>query len=141
MLGVMLHIWMPSRQKHHSKIVLALCVYWVFAELISPTSEMIMTLTIPPLIFLMIGWLVTFTITWKTGRLKEVRSDLMVIGTIITMFGQVGRIPFTAMGLTFLPDTLNAIGTIFFTLALTNPWYKNKAKLPEPSPVEQELYA
>jgi hypothetical protein len=141
MLGVMLHIWMPHRQKHHSKIVLGLCAYWIIAELISPTSDMIMTLTIPPLIFLMVGWVVTFSITWKTGRLKEVRSDLMVLGTLITMIGQVGRIPFTNMGLAFLPDTLNALGMIFFTLALINPWYKDKANTPEPTSIEQEAYA
>jgi len=141
MLGVMLHIWLPNRQKHHSRIALGLGIYWVIAEMISPTSEMIMTLTIPPLIFLMIGWLVTFSITWKTGRLKEVRSDLMVLGTIITIIGQVGRIPFTNMGLAFLPDTFNAIGMIFYTLALTNPWFKEKSKSPETTAMEQDLYA
>jgi hypothetical protein len=140
MLGVMLHIWMPNRQKQHNRIALAFCAYWIIAELVSPSSDMIMTLTIPPLIFLMIGWLVTFSITWKTGRLKEVRSDLMVLGTFITMIGQVGRIPFTNMGLAFLPDTLNAMGMIFFTLALINPWYKVESKSSEPALLEQELH-
>ncbi|MFX1368198.1 MAG: hypothetical protein ACFFAY_06355 [Promethearchaeota archaeon] len=141
MLGVMLHIWQPHRQKHHSKIVFALSAYWIVAEIISPTSDMIMTLTIPPLIFLMVGWLITFSITWKTGRLKEVRSDLMVLGTLITMFGQIGRIPFTNIGLAFLPDTLNALGMIFFTLALINPWYKREVAPLEKATIEQDLYA
>ncbi|MFW9846877.1 MAG: hypothetical protein ACFFD6_09025 [Candidatus Thorarchaeota archaeon] len=132
MLGVMLTIWAPRRAKHHGKIGVAFSVYWIGSVLLGRTSEEIMMLVIPPLLVLMISWLVTFTITWITGRLKEIRSDLMVIATILSIVSQTGRLAFTSFGIGYMSDILTAISLVFYTLALTNPWFKKEKEVRDP---------
>jgi hypothetical protein len=74
----------------------------------------------------MVGWLVMFTITWKTGRLKEVRSDLMVFATILSIISQGGKVAMMAMGIGFVADIITAISVITYTVAMVNPWYKRE---------------
>lgn len=124
MLGALLAIWAPRKRKHHWKILLAVLVYWLFVTVVGPDETTIMSLLIPVLLVMMIGLAITFAITWKTGRLKEVRSDLMLLCLILIIFSQLTRISLSDMGLVFIPDSVNVIATIIATVALVNPWYK-----------------
>jgi hypothetical protein len=74
-LGAILQIWTPSYQKYHTRTVLLLTVYWFSIALLGPSEPIIMILTIPILLIISIVMMITFIITWKTGRLKEVRSE------------------------------------------------------------------
>ena len=96
--------------------------------LLGPTQEIIMLLHLPIIIFFMGGMVLTFTITWKTGRLKEVRSDLMVFSSAFSFVGQAGLVAFMAIGLASVPAMITAISTALATLALVNPWYKVEAR-------------
>ena len=133
MLGVMLAIWAPRKVKHHRKAGFVFSLYWIAAVLLGRTSDEIMLLVIPPLLILMLAWLVTFTITWITGRLKEIRSDLMVLATILSIASQTGRLAFTSLGIGYLSDILTAMGLVIYTLALTNPWFNDALDV---SPIE-----
>jgi hypothetical protein len=126
MLAAMLAIWAPRRAKYHGKIGLAFSLYWIVSVLLGWTSDEIMLLVIPPLLVLMLSWLVTFTITWITGRLKEIRSDLMVLATILSVACQTGRLAFASLGIGYMSDVLTATGLVIYTLALTNPWFKKE---------------
>ncbi|MFW9804072.1 MAG: hypothetical protein ACFFFC_15525 [Candidatus Thorarchaeota archaeon] len=133
MLGVMLAIWAPRKAKHHRKAGFGFSLYWIVAVLLGRTSDEIMLLVIPPLLILMLAWLVTFTITWITGRLNEIRSDLMVLATILSIASQTGRLAFTSLGMGYLSDILTAMGLVIYTLALTNPWFNDDVDI---SPTE-----
>lgn len=124
MLGALLAIWMPRKRKHHWKILVVVLIYWVLVSFYAPDKTMIQGLLIPVLLVMMIGLAITFAITWKTGRLKEVRSDLMLLCLILIILSQLTRIPLSDMGLVFIPDSINVIATIIATIALVNPWYK-----------------
>ncbi|KXH75472.1 MAG: hypothetical protein AM326_09015 [Candidatus Thorarchaeota archaeon SMTZ-45] len=71
MVVVLLSILAPRWRRHHYKITAASAIYWIVATFLGTSREQIMTLVIPFLLVLMIGWLVMFSVTWKTGRLKE----------------------------------------------------------------------
>jgi hypothetical protein len=141
MLGVMLAIWAPRKAKHHRKAGLAFSLYWIVSVLLGRTSDEIMLLVIPPLLVLMLAWLVTFTITWITGRLKEIRSDLMVIATILSIASQTGRLAFTSLGIGYMSDVLTAMGLVIYTLALTNPWFNDSVDSPPTDSPAVELVA
>ncbi len=126
MIIVLLNILAPRLKRHHNKITLASAIYWVAATFIGTSREQIMTMVIPFLLVLMVGWLVMFSITWKTGRLKEVRSDLMVIATILSIVSQGGKVAMMAMGVGFIADVITAISVITYTVAMVNPWYKRE---------------
>ena len=141
MLGVMLAIWAPRRAKHHAKVGLAFSLYWLVSVLLGRSSDEIMLLVIPPLLVLMLSWLVTFTITWFTGRLKEIRSDLMVVATILSIASQTGRLAFTSIGIGYMSDVLTAIALVIYTLALTNPWFNDTIDSSSPDSHAVELMA
>ncbi|MGY5863168.1 MAG: hypothetical protein RTV41_01045 [Candidatus Thorarchaeota archaeon] len=124
LVGVLLHIWLPRIRRHHFRIIGVVVLYWVSVLLLGPTQEIIMLLHLPIIIFFMGGMVLTFAITWKTGRLKEVRSDLMVISSAFSLIGQTGMVAFVAIGLAFIPAVITAGATAVATLALVNPWYK-----------------
>jgi hypothetical protein len=124
LVGVLLHIWLPRIQKHHIRIIGVVTLYWVLVLLLGPTQEIIMILHLPIIMFFMGGMVLTFAITWKTGRLKEVRSDLMVISSAFSFVGQTGMVTFVAIGLAFVPAVITGFATGLATLALVNPWYK-----------------
>jgi hypothetical protein len=131
MIVVLLNVLAPRLRRHHNKITAAFTIYWIAATFIGTSREQIMTLVIPFLLVLMVGWLIMFSITWKTGRLKEVRSDLMVVATILTLVSQGGKVAMLTMGIGFIADIITAISVITFTVALVNPWYKREQARPE----------
>lgn len=124
LVGVLLHIWLPKIRRHHMRIMGLIAVYWIFTALSGPTQELIMLFHLPIIITFMGGMIVTFLVTWKTGRLKEVRSDLMVFSSILSLAGQVALIPLAAAGLSIISGVIMVMATLFATLALSNPWYK-----------------
>ena len=126
LVGVLLHIWLPKIRRHHMRIMGFVAAYWIFAALFGPSQELIMLFHLPVIITFMGGMIVTFLVTWRTGRLKEVRSDLMVFSTILSLAGQLTLIPLTAAGLGIISGVIMVMATLFATLALSNPWYKRE---------------
>ncbi|MHA2601694.1 MAG: hypothetical protein AM324_006145 [Candidatus Thorarchaeota archaeon SMTZ1-83] len=123
-LGALLQIWAPRIQKHHLRIEFLFAASWFAITFLSPNEVMAMSVLIPMLLAVGVGMLVTFTVTWKTGRLKEVRSDLMVIAGLFGLVSQVLRVPLMATQYFFIPDVFLAVSSIGTVLALTNPWYR-----------------
>jgi hypothetical protein len=126
MVVVLLSVLAPRWRRHHYKITAVSAIYWIAATFLGTSREQIMTLVIPFLLVLMMGWLVMFSVTWKTGRLKEVRSDLMVLATILSLVSQGGKVAMMAMGIGFVADIITAISVITYTVAIVNPWYKRE---------------
>lgn len=135
-LGALLQIWAPSIQKYHNRLVYLLLTYWISVALLGSTEEFVMIMTIPVILILGIMMMVTFLITWRTGRLKEVRSDLMIISVLFGMASQIIRVPFISTPLFYVPDVLLTISMIVGALALTNPWYHRERKAREEEPPE-----
>jgi uncharacterized membrane protein len=120
LLVVALHIWLPRARRHHSRIVGLLAVYWVLVALLGPSEGVIMLLCIPVVLVLSMTMIVTFIITWKTNRLKEVRSDLMVLSFVLGFVSQL------VASQVILNNVLITLGTVFSTLGLTNPWFRRR---------------
>lgn len=134
LLGALLNIWLSKFKQHHVKIMGILIVYWTLVSIFAPSENIIMLLLIPFLIVLMIGLAATFFITWRTQRLKEVRSDLLLLSILLVLISQLFRIPLLDLGLGFISDTLNVGATLVATIALTNPWFGNTSVNPDESP-------
>jgi hypothetical protein len=135
-LGALLQIWAPSIQKYHNRLVYLLLTYWISVALLGSTEESVMIMTIPVILGLGIMMMVTFLITWRTGRLKEVRSDLMIISVLFGMASQIIRVPLISTLLFYVPDVLLTISMVVGALALTNPWYHRERKAREEVPPE-----
>jgi hypothetical protein len=135
-LGALLQIWAPSIQKYHNRLVYLLLIYWFSVVFLGSTEEFVMIMTIPVILILGIMMMVTFLITWRTGRLKEVRSDLMIISVLFGMASQIIRVPFISTPLFYVPDVLLTISMVVGALALTNPWYHRERKFREEAPPE-----
>ncbi len=134
MMVVLLNIWLHRFQKHHLRVMGLLTAYWVAIALFGPTQDIIVMLHLPLIITFMGGIVLTFIITWKTGRLKEVRSDLMVISSLLSLVGQVSLMPLSTAGLGFVSGTITVVATLLSTLALSNPWYqREQASIPKAS--------
>jgi hypothetical protein len=134
LLGALLNIWLSKHKKHHLKIMGILVAYWITISLFGPSQNMIMLFHMPILIVLMLGLIATFFITWRTGRLKEIRSDLLLFSLLLSLISQLFRIPLLDIGAGFISDVLNVGAILVATLALTNPWFgKTSTDLPEPS--------
>ncbi|MBD3406870.1 MAG: hypothetical protein GF411_12205 [Candidatus Lokiarchaeota archaeon] len=127
LLAVILIIWFPQIQHHHNKILLVLAIYWVLITLIGTSESLIMILLVPILLVLIIGLVATFFVTWRTNRLKEVRSELMMMSLILSIISQVGGVSLRAMELGWIANLVNAIATILAALAFANPWYRRKS--------------
>ncbi|TFG30958.1 hypothetical protein EU527_13630 [Candidatus Thorarchaeota archaeon] len=125
-LGALLQIWAPSIQRLHNRLVYLLTIYWASIALFGPNEELIMISTIPVMVILGIMMIATFIITWKTGRLKEVRSELMVVSVLFGLASQVLRVPLLSTSLFFMPDILLTISMIVTAVAFANPWYKRE---------------
>lgn len=123
LLGALLNIWLSKFKQHHVKIMGILVAYWAAITLFAPSQNMIMVLLIPILIVLMIGLAATFFITWRTKRLKEVRSDLLLFSILLALISQLLRLPLLDLGMGFISDGLNVGATLVATTALTNPWF------------------
>ncbi|MFX1482796.1 MAG: hypothetical protein ACFFCP_06350 [Promethearchaeota archaeon] len=127
-LGALLQIWAPSIQKYHNRLVYLLALYWVSIALTGSTEELVMVLTIPVMIVLGIMMMFTFVITWRTGRLKEVRSELMIISVLFGMASQILRVPLLTTSLFYIPDVLLTISMIVTAIAFANPWYHREMR-------------
>jgi hypothetical protein len=127
-LGALLQIWAPRIQKYHNRILLIISVYWGVIALLGATESFIMTATIPIILIFGIVMAATFAITWKTGRLKEVRSDLMMVSIVCGMASQSFRVPLLGSVFFYVPDILLMLSMFFTALAFGNPWYKKEFK-------------
>lgn len=141
LLGATLNIWLARFQQYHMRILGLLALYWLSAVVLGPSREVIILLHTPILIGLMIALMVTFAITWKTGRLKEVRSELILASLLLTIVSQVTRVSFMTAGLDALSNLLNTAAVILAALALTNPWYWRKYRATKVIALETELCA
>jgi hypothetical protein len=126
--GAILQIWAPSIQRYHNRIVYLLILYWLVIDFAGATEQLIMSLLIPVLIIIGIIMMATFIITWKTGRLKEVRSELMVLSVLFGMGSQVLRVPLLTTSLFYVPDVLLTISMVLTAIAFANPWYHRETK-------------
>jgi hypothetical protein len=127
-LGALLQIWAPSFQRYHNRLVYLLLIYWVSVVIFGGTEQFVMIMTIPVIILLGIMMMATFVITWRTGRLKEVRSDLMIISVLFGMASQIMRVPLISTPFFYVPDILLTVSMIVGALALTNPWYHRERR-------------
>jgi hypothetical protein len=93
------------------------------------SEQLVMVMTIPVILVLGIMMMATFVVTWRTGRLKEVRSDLMIISVPFGMLSQILRVPFISTPFFYIPDVLLTISMVGTALALANPWYHRAKKV------------
>ncbi len=136
-VAVILDIWFSRYQRYFRYIMAVSIGYWIVVTLFGQSVSTIMILVMPILLFVLCGLMITFAITWKTGRLKEVRSDLILLGLACVFISQMTKVSLMAIGLSFIADTLTVIGSILATLALTNPW---KEKTKDSTLPAQEVY-
>ncbi|MHA1908022.1 MAG: hypothetical protein ACW98Y_12050 [Candidatus Thorarchaeota archaeon] len=139
MLAVILHIWLPRYAQWHRRVMAIIFVYWVVVAAFGPDEATIMSLVIPVLLVFNLAMIVTFAITWKTGRLKEVRSDLLVFGLSLAFVSQGLRVTLLNAGLSVVGDVFNLLMLFIISLALVNPWYKKTPKRVE-EPIETVAY-
>jgi len=131
---IVLFIWLPRIRAKYTRILGALTLYWALVTLLAPSEALIMILCIPIILVLTVAMVVTFSITWKTGRLREVRSDFMVLCFVLGIMSQL------TASMVLVNNALWALGTVAATLALTNPWYKRKqSALTKPNEVYSSL--
>lgn len=123
-LGALLQIWAPRIQKYHMRILMGVTAYWILVVFFGTSDSIIMTLTIPLILLVGLMMMVTFIITWKTGRLKEIRSGVMVISLPIILASQILRVPLLETSLFYVPDILLVTSLIITVFAFVKP--KNK---------------
>jgi len=142
-LGAILQIWAPRFQKYHNRAVILVSAIWVATILLGPNEEFIMVMVIPWILVFGVLLLATFAITWKTGRLKEVRSDLMIVSIIFSMASQSLRVPLLGSTFFYIPDILLMLSMFFIAIAFGNPWYKRelngKGSTPPPREIEMAV--
>ncbi len=123
MMGILLHIWLPKFAKWHVRLLVTIVFYWTLVASFGLNQTSIILLTVPVLLVFTLGLTVTFAITWKTGRLKEVRSDLLVVSLLLAFSTQALKVPFLLLGLDAMTYLLNVAMMILIAIALINPWY------------------
>ena len=132
MIGALFQIWLPSIKKYHNRLLLLFAGYWGMVVLLGSTQEFIMMMCIPLLIASGIVIGATFVITWKTGRLTELRSDIMIISVIVSMGSQILRMSLSSTPLFYIPDVLLMISFILIGLGFAVPnRARNKKKREE----------
>ncbi len=127
-LGALLQIWAPRIQKYHMKILMSVTAYWLLVVYFGVSDAIIMTLTIPLILLVGLMMMVTFIITWKTGRLKEIRSGVMVIALPIIMVSQILRVPLLGTSLFYIPDILLVISLVITVFAFVSPLKKSESQ-------------
>jgi hypothetical protein len=133
--GAILQIWAPSIQRYHNRMVYLLTLYWLGIDFLVASETLIMSLLIPVLVINGLIMMATFIITWRTGRLKEVRSELMVLSVLFGLASQVLRVPLLTTSLFYVPDVLLTISMVLTAIAFANPWYNRETiAKPEESP-------
>lgn len=142
MLGMVLHIWLPRFAKWHIRIMAIIAAYWTAVTLLAPDEGTLMAFAIPVILAFTLSLIATFVITWYTGRLKEVRSDLLVFGLALAFVSQALRVTLLNAGLSVVGDVLNLFGLVAVSLALVNPWYKpeNRPREAPPEEIEANTY-
>ncbi|MHA1135893.1 MAG: hypothetical protein ACTSSE_05345 [Candidatus Thorarchaeota archaeon] len=138
-IGAILQIWAPRIQRHHIKIIAGVTVYWWFFALFGVSESLIMTATIPLILIAGVMMFVTFIITWRTGRLKEIRSELMLIGIPPAMVSQLLRVALLNTALFFLPDLLLTVSLVITGLAFLLPKQKEAPGVKEESSSSHEV--
>lgn len=137
----LLQIWAPSYKKHHSRTVFLLVAYWFSVALLGTSETIIMMLAIPVMIAISIMMTITFIVTWKTGRLKEVRSELLIASIILAMMSQVLKLSLMSTSLFYLPDVLLVFSMICIGLGIANPWYAREKKKQSEEPPQMAQIA
>ena len=127
-LGAILQIWTPSYQKYHTRTVFLLTMYWFSIALLGTSEAIIMILTIPILLVISIVMMITFIITWKTGRLKEIRSEFLIAAVLFMMASQILRVPFMSTSLFYIPDLLIVATMFCMGVGIANPWYSRETR-------------
>jgi len=127
-LGALLQIWAPRIRKYHNKLLMGVTAYWLTIALLGVSESFIMTLTIPLILLVGTMMMVTFIITWKTGRLKEIRSEVMVIALPIIMASQILRVPLLGTSIFYVPDLLLVISLLITIFAFANPMKKSESR-------------
>ena len=130
LLYLTLFIWGSRYKRRHPYIILLVAIYWGTVTLIAPSASVIMTFCIPILLIAFTGMLVTFVVTWKTGRLKEVRSDLLVLSVAMILISQTIKVSLESMGIGYISDILTALSAIILSIGIYNPW-KPKYEAPK----------
>ena len=133
---LLLNIWAPRRRKYYPHVLLAFAAYWVGASLFAPSREIIMIMDIPLLLAGLLGLMATFIVTWKTGRLKEIRSDLLILGLLFMFISQVTKVWLLSIGFGWISDMFSSIGIISLCLGVINPWYKDDIRINEDQAIE-----
>ncbi|MHA1770714.1 MAG: hypothetical protein ACTSYL_08820 [Candidatus Thorarchaeota archaeon] len=130
----LLNIWAFKYKQYHLRIIGAVVIYWYTILLFAPTAQILMAFLIPVMIGIMLGFIGTFAVTWRTGRLKEVRSDFMLVSLLIILASQMLRVPLYSIGMSVLSDVMNAVGTIIAALAFIIPSLSRAKMQQEESP-------
>ncbi|MFW9849705.1 MAG: hypothetical protein ACFFF4_11210 [Candidatus Thorarchaeota archaeon] len=138
-LTIIMHIWLSKYSKYFKHVIATLMVYWTIATLVGTSTSMIMVMVLPIMMVVMFGMIGTFAITYRTDRLKEVKSGLILIAMAFMAFSQLTKVALMAMGLAFVADIATVIGTFLIVLAVANPWKEKTVK--EEDPPVQEIYA
>ncbi len=124
--GALLQIWAPRFQKYHNRSVLLVSAILMATSLVGPSEEIIMVMVIPWILVFGLLMLITFVITWKTNRLKEVRSEIMIVSIIFGLVSQTLRVPLLGSTFFYIPDVFLMLSMVFIAIAFANPWYKRE---------------
>ncbi|MHA1576993.1 MAG: hypothetical protein ACTSU3_06500 [Candidatus Thorarchaeota archaeon] len=128
LLELLLIIWAPRRRKYHPHAIVSFGIWWLTVSLLGPSREIIMLLCIPFVLMSIIGMGITFTITWKTKRLTEIRSGFIVIGAVFMFISQVSKVWLMSFGLSYISDLFIALGILAIAIAIINPQTKKERK-------------
>ncbi len=141
MIGALFQIWLPRIKKYHNRLVLLFAAYWGSVALLGPTEGFIMMMCIPLLLASGVVIGATFVITWKTGRLTELRSDIMILSVILSMGSQVLRVSLLSTPLFYIPDVFLMISFIMIGLgfAIPNRAKKKKEREQQESQIAQSV--
>ena len=129
LLAIILHIWLSRFRKYFKHILLLLIAYWAIVTLLAPTEALIMILVMPVMLIAIIGVILTFSVTYRTGRLKEVRSGLIVIAMVFGLISQLTKVTLIEMGYAFLADILTIMTAFLLVIAIANPWKPSAPKV------------
>ncbi len=123
---VLLDIWAYRIKHRHRQILLGESLYAISVSTFGPSEQIIMTLIIVLVLIVILALTAMFAVTWRTGRLKEVRSDIMVFSMVLMIISQLVLIPLQTQGLAFIAHIIRGVSTVIAGLALSNPWFRRQ---------------
>ncbi len=124
-------IWAHRYRRYHRRAVVAFVSYWLLVDALAPTQAILLGLLIPLMMVVLVVLLTTFIVTWRTGRLKEVRSDLMALALVLIVLSQAVRVPLLNSGLSYVPVLINAVATILAISSFVIPRLGKGSASPE----------